>query len=39
MLQKRLYTDSPVERVLSIDSGHLPSITKAEELAKHLLSL
>ena len=38
-LQKSLYTESPVERVLSVDSGHLPFFTKPNELAAHLLSL
>jgi pimeloyl-ACP methyl ester carboxylesterase len=38
-LQERMYTASPVERVLSLDSGHAPFLTKPEELTRHLLSL
>lgn len=38
-LQKRMYTASPVERVLSLDSGHAPFLTRPDELASHLLSL
>lgn len=37
--QKSLYTESPVEKVLSVDSGHLPFVTRPNELATHLLSL
>lgn len=38
-LQKSLYTESPVKRVLNMDSGHLPFFTHPNELAAHLLSL
>jgi len=38
-LQKRLDTESPVERVLPVESGHWPFFTQPEELARHLPSL
>lgn len=39
MLQKKMYTDNPVEKVLSLDAGHAPFVSKTEALADHLLSL
>ncbi len=38
-LQRRLYTATPVQRVLSLDSGHYPFFSHPDALAAHLLSL
>jgi pimeloyl-ACP methyl ester carboxylesterase len=38
-LQKKMYTDHPVEKVFSLDTGHAPFVTKPDALANHLLSL
>jgi pimeloyl-ACP methyl ester carboxylesterase len=38
-LQRRLYTATPVQRVLSLDSGHCAFLSHPEALAAHLLSL
>ena len=37
--QRAMISGQPVERVISMDSGHSPFLSRPEELAKHLLSL
>jgi hypothetical protein len=37
--QRRMYTDQPCQRVLSIDCDHSPFFSRPDELAAHLLSL
>jgi pimeloyl-ACP methyl ester carboxylesterase len=38
-LQKRMYTATPVEQVLTLDTGHSPFLSQPNALAQHLLSL
>jgi pimeloyl-ACP methyl ester carboxylesterase len=38
-LQKRMYTETPVERVITMDTGHSPFLSQPAAFAKHLLSL
>lgn len=38
-LQKRMYERTPVEKVYAIDSGHVPSFSRAGELATALLEI
>jgi pimeloyl-ACP methyl ester carboxylesterase len=38
-LQKRMYTATPVEQVLTMDTGHSPFLSQPDTLARHLLSL
>ncbi len=38
-LQKRLYTATPVERVITMDTGHSPFLSQPGIFARHLLSL
>lgn len=37
--QKKMYTELPCEKVVSMETGHLPFFAAPEELAKHLDSL
>lgn len=39
LLQKRMYTALPCEKVLSMDTDHSPFFSKPEELVKHLSRL
>jgi pimeloyl-ACP methyl ester carboxylesterase len=38
-LQKRMYTATPVERVITLETGHSPFLSQPDALARHLLSL
>lgn len=38
-IQKRMYTDTPCERVISMTVSHSPFLSKPEELAAHLISI
>jgi pimeloyl-ACP methyl ester carboxylesterase len=38
-LQKRMYTATPVEKVLTLDTSHSPFLSQPDALAQHLLSL
>jgi pimeloyl-ACP methyl ester carboxylesterase len=38
-LQKRMYTATPVQKVITMDTGHSPFLSQPETLARHLLSL
>ena len=37
--QKKMYTEMPCERVISMDTSHSPFLSAPEELAYHLMSL
>lgn len=37
--QKRMYTDIPCERVITMDSDHSPMMSQPEQLVEHLLSI
>jgi pimeloyl-ACP methyl ester carboxylesterase len=37
--QKQMYTDTPCERVIVMDTSHAPNLAAPEELARHLLSV
>ncbi len=37
--QKQMYTDTPCERIITMDTSHMPLISAPEELAKNLLSV
>jgi hypothetical protein len=34
-----MYTETPVEQVLTLDTGHSPFLSQPDALARHLLSL
>jgi len=38
-LQKRMYTETPVERVVTMDTSHSPFFSAAEKLVEHLIEL
>ncbi|MFQ5614542.1 MAG: alpha/beta fold hydrolase [Anaerolineae bacterium] len=38
-IQKRMYTNLPCEKVISMDTSHSPFFSAPEELARHLLSV
>jgi pimeloyl-ACP methyl ester carboxylesterase len=38
-VQKQMYTDTPCERIITMDTSHMPLISAPEELAKNLLSV
>jgi len=38
-MQNQMYTDTPCERVISMDSSHSPQTSRPEELAANLLSV
>jgi pimeloyl-ACP methyl ester carboxylesterase len=37
--QKQMYTDMPCERVITMDTSHMPNLSAPEELAKNLISV
>jgi hypothetical protein len=38
-LQKRMYTETPVTQVVTMDTSHSPFFSAADELVEHLIEL